>query len=98
MAFREVEDGLSVVRTVRGQRLAEVEQVAALYFALSLANFCTQVGVNSDIDVSLSSVASSTQSYLLQKHIAFILFQLSNSTTFLVEGGRFIQMPCPLFQ
>ncbi len=51
VAFREVEDALVAVRTVREQRSAQVEQVDALRSALRLANLRYKGGLANYLDV-----------------------------------------------
>jgi multidrug efflux system outer membrane protein len=51
VAFREVEDALVAVRTVREQRTAQVEQVDALRSALRLANLRYKGGLANYLDV-----------------------------------------------
>jgi multidrug efflux system outer membrane protein len=54
VAFREVEDALVAVRTVRDQRKAQEEQVKALRSALRLANLRYKGGITSYIDVLIA--------------------------------------------
>ena len=54
VAFKEVEDALVAVQTVREQRQAQIEQVEALRSALRLANLRYRGGVTSYIDVLIA--------------------------------------------
>jgi len=54
VAFKEVEDALVAVHTLRTQRQAQVEQVEALRSALRLANLRYRGGVTSYIDVLIA--------------------------------------------
>ena len=54
VAFREVEDSLVAVRTVREQRVAQLQQVDALRSALSLANLRYKGGLANYLDVLIA--------------------------------------------
>ena len=54
VAFKEVEDALVAVRTVREQRAAQVEQVEALRSALRLANLRYKGGLANYLDVLIA--------------------------------------------
>lgn len=54
VAFREVEDSLVAVRTVREQRIAQLQQVEALRSALSLANLRYKGGLANYLDVLIA--------------------------------------------
>lgn len=54
VAFKEVEDSLVAVRTVRDQRAAQLQQVEALRSALSLANLRYKGGLANYLDVLIA--------------------------------------------
>ncbi|MBI4001488.1 MAG: efflux transporter outer membrane subunit [Nitrospira defluvii] len=54
VAFKEVEDSLVAVRTVREQRTAQLQQVEALRSALSLANLRYKGGLANYLDVLIA--------------------------------------------
>jgi multidrug efflux system outer membrane protein len=54
VAFKEVEDSLVAVRTVREQRAAQLQQVEALRSALSLANLRYKGGLANYLDVLIA--------------------------------------------
>lgn len=54
VAFKEVEDALVAVRTVREQRTAQLQQVEALRSALSLANLRYKGGLANYLDVLIA--------------------------------------------
>ena len=54
VAFKEVEDALVAVQTVREQRQAQIEQVEALRSALRLANLRYRGGVTNYLDVLIA--------------------------------------------
>jgi len=54
VAFKEVEDSLVAVSTVREQRTAQLQQVDALRSALSLANLRYKGGLANYLDVLIA--------------------------------------------
>ena len=54
VAFKEVEDSLVAVRTVREQRAAQLQQVDALRSALSLASLRYKGGLANYLDVLIA--------------------------------------------